>query len=337
MANFRLYSTTPASNATVGSFAMQEGMLPGAVNNSVRQLAADLKTTYNELPWYDIGHTPTRTGNTTFTVPVDATSIFTAGRRLKCGDATTIYSTVVSSSFGAGVTTVTVVNDSGNLSASLTTVHYSIEGDTNASAVAEFNRRAYATTAGSSTAYTLTMTPKLVALTNGVTVRAKLHTANGVAPTLAVDGLTAKTIVKAGAASVSANDYAADTVLSLTYDSTLDKWVVHGAAPSAPAGAAYTIKTADYTAVAGDKLLIDCTAAAKTVTMPTSPANTDAPIIIKKLGANLLSIDFGSKVLRLPNGSTASGIHTISGNQPGDFSFQYRGTDAGGTADEWSF
>jgi len=99
----------------------------------------------------------------------------------------------------------------------------------------------------------------------------------------------------------------------------------------------YTIKTSNYTAVAGDKIIMDCSSAAKTVTMPASPSNTDAPITIKKHGANLLTVDFGAKSVRLPDGTTASGTHTIDGTQNSDFDFAYIGTDAAGTTNLWVF
>jgi hypothetical protein len=285
---------------------MPEGVLPSQVNNSIRQLAADLKTTFNEHPWYDIGYTPTRTGNSSFTVPIDATAIFSKGRRIKCGDATTILATVVSSSFGAGVTTVTTKNDSGSLSSSLTTVHYSIEGDTNVSAEASFSRREYATTAGTSTAYTADYTPKLVALDNGAHGRIKIHTASGATPTLAIDGLTAKTMVKPGNVAIASGDLAANAVLGWTYDSTLDRVVVEGLATTTP-GFASSLITADPNPAVRDTLYGANTAGGVfTVTMPASPGNGDKFYFDDAGGTwhtSALTID--------PNGNTINGV---SGN-----------------------
>jgi len=50
----------------------------------------------------------TRTANTTFTTTGDRTVVFSKGTRLRVTDTTTKYFVVVSSSFGAGVTTVTI-------------------------------------------------------------------------------------------------------------------------------------------------------------------------------------------------------------------------------------
>ena len=41
---FSDYSTTPASNTTIGGISIAEGCAPGNVNNAIRQLMADGKT-----------------------------------------------------------------------------------------------------------------------------------------------------------------------------------------------------------------------------------------------------------------------------------------------------
>lgn len=121
MSNISTWSTTAASNNSASPNGFPEGMAPSGVNDSARENMAAIRTFYNNIEWRDWGHTPTRTGNTTFTVPTDVTAIYTANRRIKCTDSSTLYGTISSSVFGA-VTTVTVTLDSGNLSASLTAV-----------------------------------------------------------------------------------------------------------------------------------------------------------------------------------------------------------------------
>lgn len=235
MPDIRAWSTTAADNDDAdATINWLENQLPSTVNNSARAMMAGIRGTFegpdskhNGLEWWDSGLTPTRTGNTTFTVPTDLTAIFVEGRRLRLTDSATIYATVVSSAFGA-VTTVTVVTDSGSLSASLTKVFLSPQMPTSTSAPAIFDKNGYVTTAGTSTAYTAAFTPKLTSLQNGAHVRVKLNATCGATPTLAVDGLTAKTIVKPGNAAVAANDLLINSVLSLTYDSTLDRWVIEG-------------------------------------------------------------------------------------------------------------
>lgn len=89
-----------------------------------------------------------------------------------------------------------------------------------------------ATTGGTSTAYTLALTPSLTAYADGLTVRAKLHAANGASPTLSVDSIGAKPIYRRNAAAtpsaIQASALAA-TVYEFTYDSALNTtgaWVM---------------------------------------------------------------------------------------------------------------
>lgn len=231
MPNIRGYTATivdTTTNALVGSTNFQEGQQARTLNNSNRQYAADVKTFANELPWYDIGHTPTRTGNTTFTIPTDVTSIYTVDRRLKLGDSTTLYASVVSAAFGA-VTTITVRVDGGTaLSASLTTVAYAIEDPSNVSQPAEFGRKRAVTTGGSLTAYTATFSPPVPALVDNLTIDVILHATCGAAPTLAVDGLAATTISLPGNGAVASGNLMANSALRLVYKSGINRWLVHG-------------------------------------------------------------------------------------------------------------
>ncbi len=70
----------------------------------------------------------TRTGATTFTVPGDLTKTYEVNRRVRCIDASTLYGSILSSSYSVidDITTVTVTLDSGALTASLTRVDYSV-------------------------------------------------------------------------------------------------------------------------------------------------------------------------------------------------------------------
>lgn len=108
-------------------------------------------------------------------------------------------------------------------------------------------------------------------------------------------------------------------------------------ATPAAAGGAFTIKTAGFTAAAGVRYLADCSNTAFTMTMPTTPANTDAPIHLIKEGSNTLTIDFGSNRVRLPGGSTTTGTVTIDGFDTRDYFFAYIGTNAAGTTIMWVF
>lgn len=71
---------------------------------------------------------------TSFSVPTDQTGTLQVGRRLKTTNTGgTIYSTISASVFSAGVTTVTVINDSGVLDSGLSAVTYGMLSATNPS------------------------------------------------------------------------------------------------------------------------------------------------------------------------------------------------------------
>lgn len=73
------------------------------------------------------GPAPTFVSVTSFTVVGDQTTTFTVGRRIQTTNTGgTIYSVVASVSFGGGLTTVNVVNDSGVLDSGLSAVMYSL-------------------------------------------------------------------------------------------------------------------------------------------------------------------------------------------------------------------
>lgn len=301
--NVRAWSTTASSNGTADAdINAAEGCPPSVVNDDIRYMMAKVKNTLTGVEYLDWGHTATYASATTFATPGDLSAVYLARRRLKFDDSSTLYGTIVSSSYVASNTTVTVVMDSGSLSASLSAAYLGF-APTNLSAPANFNKEAYATTAGTTTAYTAAFTPKNVALTNGVNVRIKLDQTCGATPTLAVDGLTAKTIVKAGNSAVASGDLTASSVLDLTYDSTLDKWVIQGAGGGAP-GLSSSLITADPATAAKDTLYgCNTTSAAFTVTMPASPSNGDKFFFDDAGGtwhSNNLTID--------PNGNTINGV-----------------------------
>jgi hypothetical protein len=77
--------------------------------------------------WLSSGFTPAYSTGSQFTTVGDSTSVFTAGRRLKSSvTAGTAYSTVISSTFGAGSTTVVVGNDSTPLDSGMSAVQVGI-------------------------------------------------------------------------------------------------------------------------------------------------------------------------------------------------------------------
>ena len=119
--NIKDYSTTQASNTTLNSIDVNEGMLPSNLNNAIRALMKNTRDWFNDAQWIEYGdgdatYTAAYASGTSFTINgVDVTSIYHAGRRIKITDtAATLYGTIASSSFSSN-TTVNVTWDSGSL------------------------------------------------------------------------------------------------------------------------------------------------------------------------------------------------------------------------------
>jgi len=120
--NIKDYSTTQASNTTLNSIDVDEGMLPSNLNNAIRALMKNTRDWFNDAQWIEYGdgdasYTAAYASATSFTIAgVDVTSIYHAGRRIKLTASTpgTIYGTIASSSFSTN-TTVNVTWDSGSL------------------------------------------------------------------------------------------------------------------------------------------------------------------------------------------------------------------------------
>ena len=93
---------------------------------SVDNLSGINDLTQTDSEWIG-GPAPTFISATQFSLVGDQTLVFTVNRRVKSTNtAGTIYSTISVSSFGGGITTITVVNDSGILDAGLSAVFYGL-------------------------------------------------------------------------------------------------------------------------------------------------------------------------------------------------------------------
>jgi len=119
--NIKDYSTTQASNTSLNSISVAEGMLPSNLNNAIRALMKNTRDWFNDAQWIEYGdgdatYTAAYVSGTSFTINgADVTSIYHAGRRIKITDtAATLYGTIASSSFSTN-TTVTVTWDAGSL------------------------------------------------------------------------------------------------------------------------------------------------------------------------------------------------------------------------------
>lgn len=124
MANLRKWSSTATGNASVAGGAntinFAEGQTPGSVNNSAREMMAQVRKIYepDEWGWVEFSGTASVASQTTFKIAGDQTTQWAGGRRYRLrSGSTTRYGSVISSSYTTE-TTVTVSVDSGSLSAS---------------------------------------------------------------------------------------------------------------------------------------------------------------------------------------------------------------------------
>lgn len=65
--------------------------------------------------WINWGDAPTQVSSSSLSVPGDKTAFYSIGTRIRVTDIVTLYGTITNSSFGSGVTTVTVDLDSGSI------------------------------------------------------------------------------------------------------------------------------------------------------------------------------------------------------------------------------
>lgn len=127
-----LWSTTAASNSATPPDGWPEGQAPSTVNDCAREMMAAIRTGLSDMQYIDQGHSPTQTGNVTFTVPGDQTAFYDYGRRIKAMDATTQYGTVISSTFTTNTGVTLRLEAGGVLTASLSAVGVGVLGQSNA-------------------------------------------------------------------------------------------------------------------------------------------------------------------------------------------------------------
>lgn len=81
----------------------------------------------SQSEWVTSGFVPTFINATSFSVPGDQTAILQIGRRLRTTNTSgLVYSSISNSVFAAGITTMTVTNDSTTLDAGITVVEYAL-------------------------------------------------------------------------------------------------------------------------------------------------------------------------------------------------------------------
>lgn len=132
MSNLRRWSSSASGNSSVSggsnTINFAEGQSPGSVNNSARELMAQVRGVYTPANWgwVEFSATASVASQTTFKIVGNQTTDYSTGRRvrLKSGSSTR-YGSIVSSSYTTE-TTVTLTVDSGSLSASHSLVGVSV-------------------------------------------------------------------------------------------------------------------------------------------------------------------------------------------------------------------
>ena len=127
------YSTTASDNNDSPPNGAPENMAPSAVNDTIRQIMADIRSWYESAEWIDLGDAPTRVSDTEFSVSGDQTAVYTENRRVKVVGGSTNYGSITASSYSSPNTTVTVTWDSGATPTGLTSVSVGILNPSNSS------------------------------------------------------------------------------------------------------------------------------------------------------------------------------------------------------------
>ena len=127
MSKISTWSTTAANNNSAVPDGWAESMLPSGVNNSAREMMAQIRDVWNDKEWFLLGDGD---GTTTFTyasassvtIASDITSTYHVGRRVKGIGANTsttgIYGKIATSSYSSPNTTLTFTFDSVSISSS---------------------------------------------------------------------------------------------------------------------------------------------------------------------------------------------------------------------------
>lgn len=158
--------------------------------------------------WVVFGGSPTFLTGTSFSLTGDQTNTFQPSRRVQTvNTGGTVYSTILTSVFSAGVTTITLSNDSGALDSGLSQVSYGILSATDSSIPATIPVQSYltftgvqeVTTSGTVPNYTASPSPAITSYVAGQRFRIKFHASGTVNPltnfTINLNGLGAKNII----------------------------------------------------------------------------------------------------------------------------------------------
>ena len=210
--NIKDYSTTQASNTSLNSIFVGEGMLPSNLNNAIRALMKNTRDWFNDAEWIEYGdgsgaYTSAYVSGTSFTIAgADVTSVYHAGRRIKviAPSPGTIYGTISSSSFSTD-TTVNVTWDSGSLSSeAITNIFIGILSKTNNSIPTELITDAQVATGANINA---------AKLGTGVVDNTEFNYLNGVTSNIQTQLDAKQATITGGATTITSSDLTASRAL----------------------------------------------------------------------------------------------------------------------------
>lgn len=120
------------TNGVSVKFVIQDSA--GVLIRTIDNVSGVNDVAFTASEWVASGIAPTYISGTSFSMAGDQTQQFQPGRRiLSANTAGTRYSTILTSVFSAGSTTITVLNDSGILDSGLSSVSYGLLSVTNSS------------------------------------------------------------------------------------------------------------------------------------------------------------------------------------------------------------
>lgn len=147
-----------------------------------------------------------------------------------------------------------------------------------------------------------TLTPTIAAYGDQMQVVLIPANTNTGAVTLALNGLTARSVVNMLGQALVAGDLQSGLPALVVYDENNTRWVLVNPVSAARALSRHTIiddGDSPYTAVAGEDLFVDASGGSVTINLPAAPAITDQPINITQIGGDASAVTIGRNSQRI--------------------------------------
>src|SRR5579872_2209390 len=241
--------------------------------------------------------------------PTLAVSGLTAKPITKLGTAALVANDITTTALAVAVydgTEFQLQNPQTGLPASAHVIGSNSGGNGVAATASDLSAISYIAGGGTAQAQTATFSPAVTALTTGLTVAWLPVASNtGAAPTLAVNGLTAKPITKLGTTALVANDLTTTAIAVARYDGT--EFQLQNPQTSTGGGGAsvggVVAKTTNYAMSCADSTnaqMVTMNGSSLTLTLPATPCTNPWFQPIKNLATSALTLS--------PNGLTINGV-----------------------------